>query len=96
MTKQKAIRKFCLTCCETSKDVALCTDVGCFLWPYRLGCDLKSKDAIQMMARINEAYKEEIADMGENYGLDPALFSPRPPVARSNRAKLNEVASDVN
>jgi hypothetical protein len=43
-----------------------------------------------MMTRINESYGDEVARMNEVYGLDPALFSPRPHVPRSNRTRLNE------
>jgi len=38
LTPIKAIRKYCLTCCNGSvKDVRECTEKDCTLHPYRMG-----------------------------------------------------------
>lgn len=75
MTKQTAIRKFCLECGGGHKDVALCTDPSCFLWPYRLGCGPKSSGAKEIMARIRAKYPKDVEKLVE-YGLEPSIFFP--------------------
>jgi len=37
LTPGRAIRKFCLWCCETSNEVKLCPATDCILWKYRSG-----------------------------------------------------------
>ena len=33
----KAVRKHCLTCSNSSKEITLCGIESCWLWPYRDG-----------------------------------------------------------
>ena len=44
MTQTKAIAKFCRECVGgNARDVTLCTGFNCPLWPFRLGCTMRSK-----------------------------------------------------
>ena len=43
MTQLKAIGAFCRECAgDNARAVTLCTGLHCSLWPYRLGCTMKS------------------------------------------------------
>lgn len=61
----KAIRRFCLECMGGSaKEVALCTDTYCELWPYRFGTDprrekkeLSDKEKSALLARLKSKPK---------------------------------------
>lgn len=75
MTKQKAIRSFCLDCCGGStKDTALCTAPSCPLFEHRLGFGLKTTRAVAYMKSIAERYPGDVADLSAKYDLDPALY----------------------
>ena len=77
MTKQTAIRKFCLDCFGGStKDIALCTAPDCPLWPFRLGYGLKTTRAKAYMKTIAERYPKDVASLKVDYGLDPSVFYP--------------------
>jgi len=89
MTKQKAIRKFCMDCASSWKDVALCTAPECALWEWRLGQHLRSKLAIKTMTMIFKRFPKDIEEL-ESYGVDPEKYLPRKP--RVSRSPLAGVA----
>lgn len=89
MTKSKSIRKFCLDCvCGSLKDVAFCTGPKCALWEHRLGVDLRSTQGIKIMENNCRKYPKDLKEL-EGYGVDPALYLPKPP-RRLGRKVLNK------
>jgi hypothetical protein len=91
MTKQKAIRKFCLSCCEYSKDVALCTDPSCPLWPFRLGFGLNSVSARKYMDTVKDRYPDDVAALAV-YGISEDVYFPPQAHARAPRISgLNDL-----
>lgn len=88
MTKTKSIRKYCLGCAGTPKDVAFCIDPQCSLWEHRLGVDLRSNRGIEMMRSNCQKYPKDFADLA-GYGVDPSLYQPGTP-RRIGPSLLNE------
>ena len=78
MTKSKSIRKFCLTCGGSPKDVAFCSDPNCELWEHRLGMDLRSTKGRKIMEDNCRRYPRDFAELG-TYGVDPARYLPAKP-----------------
>jgi hypothetical protein len=73
VTKIKAIKKYCLDCSGTNKEVTLCSVFECPLWEYRTGSSMSS-GAYQR--RIAGAFKNYAADFDEmsREGIDLAVF----------------------
>jgi hypothetical protein len=96
MTKQRAIRKFCLACSgESVKDVALCTDPKCVLWPWRLGYGPKSLQSRRAMESIRDRYPQDVADLLEKYDLEVKTFYPWNGPRPSPKGKIRTKSSGV-
>jgi len=76
MTKQKAIRGFCLECGGSAKDVVFCPDPRCLLWEYRLGTGMDGERYWSIMEANRRKYPKDVAELGE-YGLSPSLYFDR-------------------
>jgi len=68
MNPWKIIRKRCLYCAGTYKEVEQCSSPGCPLWPYRFGYDPNKKPR-QISEEQREALRtrmRRIANVGKN------------------------------
>jgi hypothetical protein len=75
--KLKCIREFCFECAgDSSKEVTLCTAVGCQLWEYRTGNHTSSSVYKGRMATANKNYPEEVTDIRKDPEIAP--FFPAP------------------
>lgn len=74
MTRAKAIKTHCSECAgDVASDVVLCQIKDCPLWPFRLGCGMKSDVYAK---RIDAAWEKhsDAADDARDQGLDIAFF----------------------
>lgn len=102
MTKQRAIRKFCLDCCGGSvKDVVFCTDPKCSLWPWRLGVGPRSKEWRRIMEANRRKYPKDIKELF-SYGVDASIYFPKNPsqhvrdVAKTRFTAVNLPGAEEN
>lgn len=58
-----AIRKKCLGCAGSTKEVTLCHILDCPLWPYRTGSGLESVKYRERMSLAKAKYKKEIEEL---------------------------------
>ncbi|HIH96133.1 MAG TPA: hypothetical protein HA348_01345 [Thermoplasmata archaeon] len=63
MNKSDAIRKKCLDCSGSPKEVTLCHIVDCPLWPFRFGYSIKDKRYRQRMEAAKKRYPKEYKEM---------------------------------
>ena len=68
MSKSTAIKTHCKACAVNFKDVALCTDPGCPLWPHRLGPHPKSAAYRAILDNVKRRFPKDVADLA-SYGL---------------------------
>jgi len=64
LSRPRAVYEFCLMCVGNSpKEVTLCEDFNCPLWPYRFGagCSFGSKEFDRRMETAKRNYPEEFA-----------------------------------
>ena len=97
MTKQEAIRRYCVECAGNShKEVTLCCLVDCPLWPWRTGQHLSSKVYVDRIAAALRKYPDDVAEL-INLGIDISKFGrflavqpQHAPVAEKNSDGLGE------
>jgi len=65
MNKAEAIRRKCLDCSESPKEVTLCPVFDCPLWQYRFGCSLNTKQYKKRMYKAKQRYEVEYENLME-------------------------------
>ena len=74
LTQLKAIGKKCLIDCACSpKEVSLCHQFDCPLWPYRFGCTPESDIFRKRTERIKKDFQKELKDI-EEMGISTSFF----------------------
>ena len=69
MTRAKAIKKKCLECGGSNKEVTLCHIFDCTLWEYRTGGHISSEAYKRRMTTARKNYKSELSEL-ERVGID--------------------------
>ena len=83
MSKSTAIKSFCRECSGGNfKDVALCTDIKCHLWPHRLSVHPTSAGYRRIMDKVKKRFPADVADL-PSYGLGWPDFAGGPTVNKA-------------
>jgi hypothetical protein len=73
MTKAKAIKKKCLECSGSPKEVTLCHLFDCPLWPFRFGVSQKTKAYKERMKRAIANFAGELLELSA-MDVDTSVF----------------------